>query len=61
VRRYAGLRQWLTFLLFSGLALPLAFLRELPRGNQGAVVAKLRGIVEGLRSPLSPPPDALDD
>jgi len=56
VRRYGGLREWCTFLLFITAALPLAFLRELPKGNQGAVLAKLRGVVAGLRVPLTPPP-----
>ncbi len=56
VRRYGRLRDWCTFVLFTAAALPLAFLRELPRGNQGAAVAKLRGILAGLRLPLPPPP-----
>lgn len=56
VRRYAGPWQWLTFFVFLGLTLPAAFLRELPRRNQGAVVAKLRGVLAGLRLPLGPPP-----
>ncbi len=56
VRRYARPLQWGTFLLFLAAALPAAFLRELPRGNQGAVVAKLKGVLEGLRVPLGPPP-----
>lgn len=56
VRRYAGPWQWLTFLLFTAAALPAAYLRELPRGNQAAAVAKLKGVLEGLRVPLTPPP-----
>ena len=56
VRRYAGLWQWCTFFLFTAVGLPLAFLRELPKRNQGAVLAKLRGVMEGLRVPLAPPP-----
>jgi len=59
VRRYARPWQWATFLLFAAAAFPVAFLRELPRGNQAAAVAKLRGILAGLRVPLTPPP-ALD-
>ena len=55
-RRYAGLWGWLTFIVFTVVTLPLAFLRELPKGNQGAAVAKLRGIVAGLREELTPPP-----
>jgi GT2 family glycosyltransferase len=57
VRRYANPLQWATFLLFSAAALPLAWLRELPRGNQAAATAKWRGLLAGLRSPLPPPPD----
>lgn len=56
VRRYGGFREWCTFLLFTAAALPIAFVRELPKGNHGAVVAKLRGVVSGLRLPLAPPP-----
>ena len=56
VRRYGGFREWCTFLLFTAAALPLAFARELPRGNHGAVVAKLKGVVAGLTAPLAPPP-----
>ena len=61
VRRYGGPWQWFTFLFFMTLAIPAAFLRELPKGNQGAAVAKLRGVLEGLRVPLTPPPPALDE
>ena len=56
VRRYGNAWNWLTFLGASAVAIPLAFLRELPKGNQGAAVAKLRGIVDGLRVELQPPP-----
>jgi hypothetical protein len=56
VRRYANPWQWLTFLLFSAAALPLAWLRELRRGNQAAATAKARGILDGLRAPLAAPP-----
>ncbi len=56
VRRYGRFKDWLSFLAAMGAALPLAFLRELPRGNQGAVWAKAKGVVAGLREPLSPPP-----
>ncbi len=59
VRKYARPWQKLTFALGITLALPLAFLRELRRGNQQAVVAKLRGILSGLQVPLPPPPEAL--
>lgn len=55
-RRYAGPWQWLTFLAFMAASLPIAFLRELPKGNQQAAIAKLRGVIEGLRVPIEPPP-----
>jgi GT2 family glycosyltransferase len=56
VRRYGTVGNWLSFLLIMGAALPFAFLRELPKGNHGAVFAKARGVVAGLRTPLAPPP-----
>jgi hypothetical protein len=56
VRRYATPAQRLRSLVFVAASLPIAFLRELRRGNQAAVYAKLRGFVEGLRVPLTPPP-----
>jgi len=55
-RRYANLWQWCRFLVFITLAIPAAFLRELPRGNQGAAISKLRGVLAGLRVPLTDPP-----
>jgi len=58
VRRYGRWWNWLTFLAASAVALPLAYLRELPKGNQGAAVAKLRGIVDGLKTEMKPPPQA---
>ncbi len=58
VRRYANAWQWLTFLLFITMAIPAAWVRELFKGNQAAAVAKPRGILEGMRLPLSPPPSA---
>ncbi len=59
LRKYANRRQWLTFLLFYFGSLPLACLRELFKGNQAAVIAKYRGVREGLRVPLPPPPGAV--
>ena len=56
VRRYAGPWQWMTFAFFYTLSVPVAFLRELRRSNQAAVLAKLRGVREGLRIPLTAPP-----
>ena len=40
--------HWITTLTFAGLSLPLAYLRELRRGNQRAVAMKLRGYLDGL-------------
>jgi GT2 family glycosyltransferase len=59
-RRYAGPWQWLTFFAFLAAALPVAWLRELRRGNQAAAVAKARGVLAGLRAPLTPPPTLED-
>lgn len=56
VRRYGRFRDWLSFLLATAAALPLAFLRELPGGNQGAAIAKLRGVIDGLTVEMTPPP-----
>jgi len=56
VRRYANPWQWLTYLAFNAAALPLAWLRERRHGNQAAVAAKLRGIREGMRIEIPPPP-----
>lgn len=60
-RRYAGPWQWLTVVAFFAASLPVAFVRELVRGNQKAVVAKLRGFVAGLHAPLPPPPPPLPE
>jgi GT2 family glycosyltransferase len=56
VRRYAKGLEKLSFFAWTAVALPIAFLRELPRRNQAAVLAKLRGIREGFRLALAPPP-----
>ncbi|MCB1036903.1 MAG: glycosyltransferase family 2 protein [Acidobacteria bacterium] len=56
VRRYATPWQWLTALSAFAVSIPVAFFRELPRGNQGAAVAKLKGYLEGLRIPMTAPP-----
>jgi GT2 family glycosyltransferase len=56
VRRYARPGQFAAFLLFSALALPWAWLRELRRGNQAAATAKWRGLRAGLSAPLPAPP-----
>ncbi len=56
VRRYAGPLQWLKFLALLAVAIPFAFLRELPKGNQAAAIAKLKGVWAGLRTPMTEPP-----
>lgn len=56
VRKYAGMAGWAGFLFWTALALPAAFLRELPRANTAAVTAKFRGLLAGLRERLPPPP-----
>ncbi len=60
VRRHANPWQWITALAFIGASLPLAFVRELFKGNQAAVTAKVRGFVDGFRVVLSPPPAAFE-
>lgn len=44
------------FVIANLAALGGALLRELPRGNAGAVASKARGLWRGLRDPLPPPP-----
>lgn len=56
VRRFGTRAQRLAFWLSLAVAIPAAYLRELPRGNQAAAVAKLRGAREGWRVPLGTPP-----
>lgn len=56
VRRYASPLQWTSFLLFLLAAIPAAFLREAMKGNQAAVLSKLRGFWIGMRTPMTPPP-----
>jgi GT2 family glycosyltransferase len=58
VRKYARPLDWASYLLWSALALPAALARELPRRNAGAVLAKYRGMLDGLRTPLPPSPGA---
>ena len=58
LRRYASPAQWVTAVLFTLAGYPAALLRELPRGNQGAVLAKMRGFWNGLREPMTAPPQA---
>ena len=56
VRRYARPWNWLTYLAFNAAAFPVAWLRERRKGNQAAVVAKIKGIRAGLKAELPPPP-----
>ncbi len=56
LRRYGKLRDWLTFFVYMTGGLTLAFFRELPKGNHGAVFAKVRGVIDGLRTQMTPPP-----
>lgn len=56
VRRYATPLETLTSFLFMLAAVPAAYLRELRHGNQAAALAKARGFLDGLRTPLAPPP-----
>lgn len=58
VRRHANPLQWAAFLACIGAALPVAYLREWRRGNQEAVRAKLRGLIDGMRVALPAPPKA---
>ena len=44
VRRYANPWNWLTWLAFTAAALPVAWLREVRKGNQAAALAKVKGI-----------------
>lgn len=57
VRRHGNLSQRLASLVAMTLAAPVAFLRELRKGNQGAVTAKVRGYWAGWREPLPPAPE----
>jgi GT2 family glycosyltransferase len=58
VRRYATPGQWANFWFYLLAALPLAYLRELGRDNEEAARSKWRGVMEGLRAPLTAPPPA---
>lgn len=58
VRRFASPLQKWRALVMMALAIPIAFLRELPKGNQAAAIAKLKGYIAGFRVRLTPPPAA---
>lgn len=59
-RRYGSGWQKLKAWAWVAAALPPAFVRELVRGNAGAVVAKARGFLAGLRAEIPPPPAAAE-
>jgi GT2 family glycosyltransferase len=56
VRRFGSPGQRLAARLMMALAVPVAFLRELPKGNQAAALAKIRGYREGFSAPMPDPP-----
>ncbi|HVT59826.1 MAG TPA: glycosyltransferase family 2 protein [Thermoanaerobaculia bacterium] len=56
VRRHGGAAAMAGFLAANLLALPAAWLRELPRRNTSAVRSKARGLLRGLLEPLPEPP-----
>ncbi len=56
VRRYGGLVARAIFVAANLVALPVALLREGPRGNARSVRAKARGLWRGLFDPLPAPP-----
>jgi len=55
-RRYGTALQRMSFFFWMALAVPAAFLRELPKGNQAAAISKFKGALEGWRTPLGDPP-----
>jgi GT2 family glycosyltransferase len=59
VRRYGTAWQRARFWAFAAAALVVGYLRELPRGNQAAALAKGRGARAGWREPLPAPPPLL--
>lgn len=61
LRKFATPSQWVASLLWLTAAIPVAFLRELPRGNQRAALEKARGFAVGLRAPIVPIPQRFCD
>jgi GT2 family glycosyltransferase len=57
LRKYASPAQWTSALVWFGAAMVAAYVRELPRRNQGAATAKVRGFLTGLRVDLPPIPE----
>jgi GT2 family glycosyltransferase len=56
VRRHGGWAARAGFVAANLATLPLALLREAPKGNARAVAAKARGVWRGLTEALPPPP-----
>jgi GT2 family glycosyltransferase len=52
VRKYGTASNRLKYAFFAGLGLVYALVIQSPRGNHNAVLAKARGIWDGLRKPL---------
>ena len=52
VRKYANTRQWLKYLLYAVVGLLPAFLIQARYGNQKAVLAKAKGLWDGLHKPM---------
>jgi len=53
-KKHAAVRQWVKFVTLFFLSLPLAFLRELPRGQARGVLLKLQGFWDGIRGKEPP-------
>ena len=53
VRKYGSIQQSLKYVFFAGLGLIYAFIVQSSRGNHSAVLAKARGIWDGLRKPAA--------
>jgi len=57
-KKHATRRQWAKFLVMFFASLPLAFLRELPRGQASGVLLKLWGFRDGVMG-REPPLESL--
>ncbi len=53
-RKHASCLQWCKFLACFSVSLPLAYLRELPRGQSKGAILKLQGFIDGLRGRKPP-------
>lgn len=49
LRRHAGVREWARFVWFDVLSLPFLWIRALFQGRARSVLAKAKGILDGLR------------